>query len=135
MASSGRLKREPPDQKEFDGLVKLGEERPKDSRTASLFLISRFDLAYGAAHAFAVAALRWHDYRSDERYVVFQALQHTLGLQPDVWRVMDRAHGARNLADYGGQLLITDRLFEDIQVATSVVRDAVLRLSPVQPEA
>jgi hypothetical protein len=66
--------------------------------------------------------------------VVFQALQHTLGLQPDVWLVMDKAHGARNLADYGGQLQITDRLLEDLQVATSIVRDAVLRLSPVRPE-
>jgi hypothetical protein len=58
MASSGRLKREPPDQKKFDGLVELGEERLKDSCMAALSLMSRFDLTYGAAHALAVAALR-----------------------------------------------------------------------------
>jgi hypothetical protein len=134
MVSSGRLKREPPEQNEFAGLVELGEQRLKDSRAASLSLVGRFDLAYGAAHAFAVAALRWHGYRSEERYVVFQALQHTLGVQPDVWRVMDKAHRARNLADYGGQLQINDRLFKDLLAATTIVRDAVLRLGPVQPE-
>jgi hypothetical protein len=60
MVSSGRLKREPPKQMEFDGLLELGEARLKDSRTASLSLAGRFDLAYGASHAFALAALRWH---------------------------------------------------------------------------
>lgn len=47
---------------------------------ATLAIESRFDLAYNAAHALALAALRARGYRSDNRYVVFQALPHTLGL-------------------------------------------------------
>jgi hypothetical protein len=41
---------------------------------------SRFDLAYNAAHALCLAALRWHGYRPTNRYIVFQGLPHTLGL-------------------------------------------------------
>lgn len=40
-------------------------------------LASRFDLAYIAAHAFALPTLRWHGYRSDNRYLIFQSLAHT----------------------------------------------------------
>lgn len=39
---------------------------------------SRFDLAYNAAH--------------------------TLGLGPEVWRVLDKCHGMRNVAEYEGVL-------------------------------
>ena len=71
LVRAGRLKPEPPDQAEFDGLVTLGQIRLRDARNGSLALESRFDLAYGAAHAFALAALRWHGYRSDARNVVY----------------------------------------------------------------
>jgi hypothetical protein len=77
LAAAGRLKREPPNQAEFDGLVQLGEAKLQDSRTASLSLAGRFELAYGASHSFALAALRWHGYRSDQRYVDFQTAQET----------------------------------------------------------
>jgi hypothetical protein len=135
LIAAGRLKREPPDQAEFDGLVQLGEAKLNDSRTASLSLAGRFELAYGASHSFALAALRWHGYRSDQRYIVFQTVQHTLGLPADVWRVLDKAHGTRNLADYGGQLQVTERLFKDLLAAATIVRDAVLRMGPIQSQA
>lgn len=41
---------------------------------------SRFDLAYNAAHSFALAALRYHGYRTDKRFVVFQVLPCTLNI-------------------------------------------------------
>jgi hypothetical protein len=45
----------------------------------------RFDLAYNAAHALALAALRWNGYRlNNSRYIVFQALPHTLELDSGV---------------------------------------------------
>ena len=69
---------------------------------ASLSLVSRFDLAYSASHAFALAALRWHGYRSEMRYIVFQSLEHTSVVPRDIWRVLDKSHGARNAAEYGG---------------------------------
>jgi hypothetical protein len=75
------LKAEPSDQAEFDGLFRSGVARLADSKIAGLSIDSRFSLAYDAAHSFALAAMRWHGYRpSNKRFVVFQALQHTLGI-------------------------------------------------------
>lgn len=131
LVGAGRLKREPPSQEELEGLVRLGEARFKDAQIMSLSLESRFDLAYGAAHAFALAALRWHGYRSEARYLVFQSLEHTLGISRDIWRVLDKAHGARNAADYGGNFQVNAQLLRDLLAATMVVRQGVLGLGQV----
>ena len=52
-----QLKAEPPDQQEFDGMVSSARLRLKDSKLEGLSDDSRFSLAYGAAHALALAAL------------------------------------------------------------------------------
>src|SRR5689334_10523642 len=85
---SGPLRAEPPDAKEFAGLVSSGEARLRDAQREELSPEGRFDLAYNASHALCLAALRRAGYRSANRYVVFQALPHTLGLGPEVWRVL-----------------------------------------------
>ena len=82
------LKAEPGSQTEFDGLLRSGRARLIDARNETLSIESRFDLAYNAAHALALAALRWQGYRSENRYIVFQTLEHTLGIAPAVWRVI-----------------------------------------------
>ena len=82
LVNTGQLKTEPGDQKEFDRTVDSGRKRLKDARNTKLSHDSQFDLAYNAAHAFALAAMRWHGYRPDKRFVVFQSLAHTLGLRP-----------------------------------------------------
>lgn len=128
LVRAGRLKNEPSNQDELDGLVKLGEAKFKDAQVVSLSLESRFELAYGASHAFALAALRWHGYRSDLRYIVFQSLEHTVGVSRDIWRVFDKAHGARNVADYGGNFQVNERLLQDVLAATTIVRQRVLDL-------
>jgi hypothetical protein len=89
------LKVEAPDAKEFAGLVRSAKARLRDAQSKSLALESRFDLAYNAAHAFCLAALRWHGYRSANRYVVFQLLPHTLELGPEIWRVLSKCHDIR----------------------------------------
>jgi len=70
------LKAEPRDAKEFSGLSRSGYARLQDALNTSLSLESRFDLAYNAAHAFCLAALRWNGYRSNNRYIFFQLLPH-----------------------------------------------------------
>lgn len=82
--------------------------RLRDARQATLSIESRFDLAYNAAHAGALAALRAHGYRSENRYLVFQCLEHTLGWQPAQWLLLDQAHRKRNLAEYEGELDVTE---------------------------
>src|SRR3982751_2151042 len=83
LCGSGKsLKTEQCDPAEFKGLAESGNVRLRDAQGAKLALESRFDLAYNAAHALCLAALRWHGYRSSQRYIVFQLLPHTLGLGP-----------------------------------------------------
>ena len=71
-------------------LYRVRALRPAWAKT-SLSLESRFDLAYNSAHAFCLAALRANGYRPQNRYVVFQLLPHTLGLGPEVWRILANA--------------------------------------------
>ncbi len=54
-------------------------------------------------------ALRRLGYRSEYRYLVFQALPHTTGLPVETWRVLMKAHERRNLAEYEGHLERDDR--------------------------
>src|SRR4051812_27643513 len=87
LARIGQLKKEPAAQAELDGLIRSGRVRLADARIAGLSLESKFDLAYNAAHALALSALRFHGYRSESRYLVFQSLQHTVNLPAEQWRV------------------------------------------------
>lgn len=130
LARIGKLAAESPTAKEFAGLLASGNVRLADARRDVLSLDSRFDLAYNAAHAFSLAALRWHGYRSDNRYLVFQSLPHTLGLAAPLWRILDKAHGMRNLAEYEGHLEIGEQFLVDLIGATEAVRVAVSRLAP-----
>ena len=99
--------------------------RLADARKASNALESRFDLAYNAAHALCLAALRRHGYRAENRYVVFQALPHTLGLGPEVWRVLAKAHEVRNRGEYGGELNVSERIVTDLISACAAVSEAL----------
>jgi len=126
-----KLKTEPGSQSEFDGLLRSGQRRLADALKTSLSAESRFDLAYNAAHAFALAALRWHGYRSDNRYIVFQCLPHTLGLANEKWRVLDQAHNKRNLAEYEGDTDVDDSLLEAVLRIAQEVGQLVSRLGVV----
>lgn len=122
------LHKEPPDQNEINGLIESGRVRLRDAQITSLALESRFDLAYNASHALCLAALRRQGYRSGNRYIVFQALQHTLGLGPEVWRVLAKGHEVRNLGEYEGDLDINERLVADLIIATRCVAEALQKI-------
>jgi hypothetical protein len=119
------LRQEPPDAQEIAGLIGAAHRRLKDAEVASLSIDSRFDLAYNASHALSLAALRHHGYRSANRYVVFQLLPHTLGVGPEVWRVLAKAHEIRNLAEYEGDMEIDERITTDLIQAAIVVAEAL----------
>lgn len=127
----GKLKVEPPAKAEFDGLVRSGKARLKDAGNKTLNPESRFDLAYNAAHALSLAALRWQGYRSENRYLVFQCLEHTLGLPNEQWRVLDQAHNKRNVAEYEGVLDIDPELLEALLRVAHEVQQRVSRLAPI----
>ncbi|MEG2803480.1 hypothetical protein [Stenotrophomonas sp.] len=113
---------EPPDLRETEGLQRSGLARLRDARNPLLSLESRFDLAYNAAHALCLSALRQCGFRPAQRYIVFQVLPHTLGLGPEVWRVLDKCHHQRNIAEYEGHLEVGERLVLDLIAACDRVR-------------
>ena len=131
LARIGQLKIEPPDQDEFDGMVQSAHRRLRDAGLDGLSDDSRFSLAYGAAHALSLAALRWHGYRSESRYLVFQCLEHTIGLANEKWRVLDKCHKQRNIAEYEGHLEITPQLLNELIEISSELLHRVKSMGPV----
>lgn len=122
------LRREAPDPNEFAGLKKSGLTRLVDAGNSANSLEGRFDLAYNAAHALCLAALRHAGYRAANRYIVFQVLPHTLSLGPEVWRVLARCPELRNRGEYEGDLYVDERLLTDLIEACKTVAAALNRL-------
>ena len=128
-----QLKAEPPSKDEFNGLIVSGQKRLKDAENENLSLESRFDLAYNATHALSLAALRWHGFRSNNRYLVFQCLEHTVNLPSEKWRVLDQAHRKRNLAEYEGIIDVDSALIESIVRTAREIEERVLSFD--EPES
>jgi hypothetical protein len=114
LVSIGKLKAEPAEDLELDGMISSGRARLADAQRTELSFESRFDLAYNAAHSLALAAPRFHGYRSENRYLVFQVLQQTVKLDAPEWRVLDKAHSIRNRAEYEGYLDQDSKLLESV---------------------
>jgi hypothetical protein len=127
LADTGVVRREPMNGLEYHGLLASGRSRLSDAARTELSKESRFDLAYNASHALCLAALRRRGYRSSQRYVVFQVLSHTLGLGPEVWRVLDKAHRLRNAGEYEGFLDVDERLLEEVIAAANRVLEELER--------
>ena len=122
----GQLKTKPAAEVELAGLIRSGLRRLEDAERKELSLESRFDLAYNAAHALALSALRFRGYRSESRYLVFQCLQHTIDLPQAQWRVLDQAHRKRNLAEYEGEMDVDEQL---VAALLRVAREVAKRVS------
>ncbi len=129
LLSINKLKREPPDPAQIDGLIARARERLADLDVQGLSKAGQFSAAYTAAHLLALAALRRHGYRSDNRYLVFQCLQHTVGMESARWRVLDRCHQLRNRIEYEGVGEIDDRLLAELIEITRMLLVQVESLS------
>ena len=64
-----KLKPEPPDIREFDGLLLTAKRMIPDAELEQLSPHSRFQLAYDAAHSLALAALYEGAFQEDERLI------------------------------------------------------------------
>jgi hypothetical protein len=110
--------------------VQSGRARLADARRRENSWESRFDLAYNAAHALSLAALRRLGYRSGNRYLVFQCLPHTVGLGSGDWRVLALAHERRNAAEYEGVYDVDERLLVDVIRVVELVLAKLERAGP-----
>ena len=125
-----KLKREPGRRTEFEGMARSAHTHLTDAQNGSIDTDSQFDLAYGAAHRLASAALRQHGYRSEDRITVFQTLVHTVGTDKADVQIFLRAHNERNLAEYEGRTEIDERLLADLIRCTKKLEAAVAKLEP-----
>ena len=114
LVRAGQLKAEPHNDTEIQRMLTLARTRLDDAGLAAVSVEGRFTSAYNAAHAAALAALRWHGYRSETRYIVFQCLTHTVGWPVQRWRVLDVAHRKRNLAEYEGYLEVEESTVDEL---------------------
>lgn len=126
----GLLRPEPSSPDEFEGLVRSGRNRLADAANEKLSFESRFDLAYNGAFSLSLAALRRLGYRPVNRFVVFQALPHTLGLGPAVWATLAECHRRRNSSEYEGFLVIDEQLLIDLIASAGIVLEAVEKPDP-----
>lgn len=104
LAKIGQLKREPASALDVERLLKMAQKHLGDAMNTSNSIEGRFLSEYSAGHAAGLAALRFDGFRSENRYLVFQTLQHTIGWSAIQWRQLDSAHNKRNLAEYEGYL-------------------------------
>ncbi len=131
LARIGQIKPEPRNEAEVRRMLAMARTRLDDARLDKLSPEGRFTSAYNAAHAAALAALRWHGYRSENRYTVFQCLEHTLGWQAARWRVLDAAHRKRNLAEYEGFLEVEESdIAELCELVSDLIQDVTALTNP-----
>jgi hypothetical protein len=107
----------------------MARTRLGDAKLTGASREGRFTSAYNAAHAASLAALRWHGYRSENRFTVFQCLTHTLGWSAARWRVFDVAHRKRNLAEYEGVLDVEESGIKELCALTAELIDDVVKLT------
>lgn len=120
----GQLKAEPRNESEATRMLAMARTRLADALLTGQSQAGRFISAYNAGYGAALAALRWHGYRSENRYVVFQCLTHTLNWPAPRWRILDAAHQKRNLAEYESFLEIEDQAIAELsELVTELIAD------------
>jgi hypothetical protein len=127
----GQLKAEARNDAEVGRLLAMARTRLADSRLGGASPEGRFTSAYNAAHAASLAALRWHGYRSESRFMVFQCLSHTVSWPAARWRVLDAAHQKRNLAEYEGVLDVEESAIAELcALAAELIADVAKLVKP-----
>lgn len=125
----GKLKPFPANRSEFEHLLGLARTLLGTvTSSGAMATESQFILAYDAAHAASRAALRAHGYRSDDRYLVFQCLEHTVGWPTEKWRVLDNCHRRRNAAEYEGNIDLPASLTAELVRLTAELIETVSEL-------
>jgi hypothetical protein len=81
---------------------------------------------------YALPHCAYRGYRPKNRYSVFQVLPHSLGLGPEVWRVLAKGHEIRNRGEYEGDLDVDERIVSDLITACRAVAAKLEQLEPLR---
>jgi hypothetical protein len=69
----------------------------------------------------------------DNRYIVFQCLEHTLNVKPEIWRVLAQCHQRRNVAEYEGHLEVSNQLLVELIAAADLLQKKIEAMAPIRP--
>ena len=131
-----QLAAEPRNETEIRRLLHMAQTHLVDAQQPSVSVEGRYLSAYAAGHSAGLAVLRHHGYRSENRYIVFQSLTHTLGWPAERWRLLDAAHRARNLAEYEGFMEVElSQVNALIGVVSMLIADAEQAVAIASPKA
>jgi hypothetical protein len=81
-----QLATEPRNETEIRRLLRMAQTHLADAQQLIVSVEGRYLSAYAAGHLAGLAVLRHHGYRSENRYIVFQSLTHTLAWPAERWR-------------------------------------------------
>ncbi len=133
LVKARQLNVEPRNPQEVLRLLNMARVHLADAQIAAVSLEGRFLSAYASGHAAGLAALRHHGYRSENRYIVFQCLSHTVDWAPEKWRMLDVAHRLRNLAEYEGTLEVEASQLDVLMQTVASLIDVVEQLTTRSP--
>lgn len=124
---------------EVGRLLAAAARNVTDSVAAGISDETRFDAAYKAIMQCAVIGLFANGYRPStttpgHHQTVIQCLELTMGVTPEVWRVLDALRKKRNLNDYGGNLIESASLTECINQAKSLLETTTNWLRANRPD-
>jgi len=130
LVGSGLLKREPPSDAELRQFIAHARHALADAALPGISPSGRFDLAYNAAHALSLAALRANGYRPGDgrghRAIVFQSLVHTLDAPETLASTLNRYHTRRNRSEYASYEPATDAEARDLLALATRTRELLV---------
>jgi hypothetical protein len=129
LVRSGHLKVEPTSKNEVAGFLANANQALVDAQIRELSSANRFKLAYDAAHALSLLAMRLRGFRPGagpgHRAIVFQSLVHTVGAPAALADSLNRYHTKRNRSEYDGLVKATDAEARDMLALTKSLRSLV----------
>lgn len=124
---------------EVGRLLAAARRNVADSSVATISEETRFDAAYKAIMQCGLVGLLANNYRPStttpgHHQTVIQCLELTMGVSPDVSRVLDALRKKRNLNDYDGGQIEPASVAECIQQATVLLETTVKWLQANRPD-
>jgi hypothetical protein len=132
------LHEEPASPVEVQGLLSSAADFLADARRKDNSEATRFNVAYEAAHAIALAAMRALDLRPAQgpghRAIVFNVLDCTTAAKPEIHVPLSKAHDKRNKLTYDGLTTFSsaelDELIERTEMLEKLVRQDIAARRP-----
>ncbi len=136
---SGWLTQHETSQEEMAGFLALADRDIHDAQAKELSEDWQFNIAYNAALKLASAALAAAGYRvgrgGSHHHHTIQSLTHTLGLEAETLRLLDRFRKKRNVAEYDKAGMVSRQEAQEMLALAIDLRKRLVRwLGDSHPE-